>query len=64
MSYNNDPKLNQSAEFVYPFPNIISGAMYSGVPHILYAIWFLLKQTFDNPKSANLIWPYLSSRIF
>lgn len=45
----------QSTVSLYPYSSKISGATYSGVPHVVYVI--LLNLIFDNPKSVNLICP-------
>ena len=57
-------KLNQSAVLVYPFPLMTSGATYYGVPQTLKVTCFCEKQTFDKPKSVNLMCPSWSSKMF
>ena len=42
---------------------MISGAKYSGVPHIEWALEFS-NVIFDNPKSANFKYPLSSTKIF
>ena len=59
-----DPKLHQSTACPCPFPSIISGAKYSGVPQKDFAL--LLSEIFSllKPKSVILIYPSLFIRTF
>lgn len=59
-----EPRVQKSTGFPCPDLNNISGARYSGVPHILFASYVPTTFLFDNPKSVNFIYPYLSIRIF
>ena len=58
------PRVHQSTHFPYPYLFRISGAKYSGVPHIEIASWSVLTYIFDNPKSVIRIYPYKSIRTF
>ena len=55
-SYKKHPKDHQSAPLSWPLFNIISGAIYSGVPHTVYV---LPSHNFEKPKSTkrkNPLW--------
>ncbi|KRX33518.1 hypothetical protein T05_5862, partial [Trichinella murrelli] len=54
-SYSKIPNIHQSMLVPYPCFLIISGAVYSHVPHIVYVRW--LFNCFDIPKSASLQYP-------
>ena len=64
ISYKIEPKDHQSTAWPCPFPSIISGAKYSGVPQNDLAL--LLSEMFSllNPKSVIFIYPSLFIRTF
>lgn len=63
-SYKKQPNVHQSTEFVYGCSIIISGAIYSGVPHIEYILSVHGSSNFDNPKSVIFGYPSLQISTF
>jgi hypothetical protein len=57
------PKHHQSTGLEWPYWFKIYGAKYYGVPHMV-KVYFDLSIILDNPKSVNLIYPFLSNNIF
>lgn len=49
------PTLHQSAALSWPLPWIISGDIYSTVPHIEFVLLFS-SNSFANPKSVSIAW--------
>ena len=65
ISYMQHPKLHISTDSLYAgFLLNTSGAMYSAVPMNVVVNLALLSKTLQIPKSANLIFPLESMRIF
>lgn len=56
------PKDHQSADIVWPFLLIISGAMYSIVPQKENA-FSLFKDSLHRPKSVRHMWPSSPNKI-
>lgn len=54
ISYKRIPRLHQSAALLCPLPRIISGAIYSVVPHKELDL-VVSSNCFASPKSVNII---------
>ena len=63
ISYKRMPTLHQSAALSWPLPIIISGAIYSVVPHIEFAL-VVSSNCFASPKSVNFTWFSTSKKLF